>query len=81
MNLICLKGKETYKDVQNSGSFTADQQADVMRLLEEFHCIYTDMPVTTHLAEHKIELTTKGPIHVRPYSVPYANRQEVEKEV
>ena len=33
------------------------------------------------LAEHKIELTTKSPIRVSPYPIPYAKRQEVEKEV
>ena len=55
--------------------------ADMVRLLEEFQCIFTDMPGTIHLAEHKIELTNKSPIHVRPYPIPYAKRQEVEKKV
>ena len=48
LNLVCLKGEETYKDVQISESLTAEQQADVTRLLEEFQCIFTDMPGTTH---------------------------------
>ena len=39
------------------------------------------MPGTTHLAKHKIELTTMSPIYVRPYPIPYVERQEVEKEV
>ena len=81
LNLVCLKGEETYKDVHISESLTAEQQADVKRLLEEFQCIFTDMPRTTHLTEHKIELTSKSPIRVRPYPIPYAKRQEVEKEV
>ena len=40
LNLVCLKGEETYKDVQISESLTAEQQADVTRLLEEFQCIF-----------------------------------------
>ena len=40
LNLVCLKGNETYKDVQISESLTAEQQADVTRLLEEFQCIF-----------------------------------------
>ena len=64
--------------MQISESLTAEQQADVTRLLEEFQCIFTDMPGTTLLAEHKIELTTKSPIRVRPYPIPYAKRQEVD---
>ena len=67
--------------MQISENLTAEQQADVTRLLDEFQCIFTDMPGTTHLAKHKIELTTKSPIRVRPYPIPYAKRQEVEKEV
>ena len=39
------------------------------------------MPGTTNLAEHKIEFKTKSPICVCPYPIPYAKRQEVEKEV
>ena len=44
LNLVCFKGEETYKDVQISESLTAEQQADVERLLEEFQCIFRDMP-------------------------------------
>ena len=50
-----------------------------MRLLEKFQCIFSDMPGTSHLAVHKIEMTIKSPICVRPYPIPYAKRQEVEK--
>ena len=66
LNLVSLKGEE--------------QQADVTRLLEEFQCIFSDMPETTHLAEHKIEFMTKSSIRVRPYQIPHAKRQEVEKK-
>ena len=43
--------------------------------------MYIERYGTTHLVERKIELMTKGPIHVRPYPIPYAKRQEVEIEV
>ena len=76
-----MKGEETYKNVQIFEILTAERQVDVLRLLEEFQCTFTDMPGTTHLAKHKIELTTKNPIRVHPYPIPYAKRQEVEKEV
>ena len=36
LNLVCLNGEETYKDVQISESLTAEQQTDVKRMLEEF---------------------------------------------
>ena len=75
------EGRNLQKRCAMSESLAVEQQADVTRLLEEFQCIFTDMPGTTHLAEHKIELTTKSPIHVCPYPIPYAKRQKVEKEV
>ena len=34
--LVCLRGEESYKDIQISKSLTAEQQADTVRLLEEF---------------------------------------------
>ena len=34
--LVCLKEDESYKDIQISESLTAEQQADTVRLLEEF---------------------------------------------
>ena len=43
--------------------------------------MYIERYGTSHLVERKIELMTKGPIHVRPYPIPYAKRQEVEIEV
>ena len=49
LNLVCLKGEETYKDVQISESLTAEHQADVTRLLEEFQCILKDMEQPTWL--------------------------------
>ena len=81
LNLACLNGEETYKDVQISESLTAEQQADVKRMLEEFQCVFSELPRTTYLAERKIEMATMSPICVRPYPIPYAKRQEVEKEV
>ena len=35
----------------------------------------------THLGEHEIELTTKEPIRVKPYSVPFAKRKAIDEEV
>ena len=81
LNLVCLNEEETYKDVQILESLTAEQQTDVKRMLEEFQCIFTEMPRATYLAEHKIEMATMSLICVRPYPIPFAKRQEVEEEV
>jgi hypothetical protein len=50
-------------------------------LLQEFEDIFTDVPGTTDLESHMIELTDKTPIRVRQYTIPYAKRTAVEDEI
>ena len=50
-------------------------------LLVEFEDIFTDQPGCTILAEHKINVTAKQPIRVKPYPMPFAKRKEVDKEI
>ena len=71
---ILIKDTINKKDMTISESLTAEQQADVMRLLEEFQCMFTDMSGTTNMAEHKIELTTNSTLRVRPYPMHYETR-------
>jgi hypothetical protein len=50
-------------------------------LVEEYKDIFTDRPGTTMLEQHKICLTTDEPIKLRPYPLPYAMREIVNKEI
>ncbi|XP_069119292.1 uncharacterized protein [Argopecten irradians] len=76
-----FSGKENFKDVQISEDLTEEQQSQAIALLEEFQDIFTDIPGTTHLQEHRIETTCDDPIRVKPYPIPYAKRKEVQEEV
>jgi len=60
---------------------TEEQRGEVMKVLEEFHDVLTDVPGLTNLGEHSITLTTEEPIHSRPYSLPHSMQKEVEKEL
>ena len=60
---------------------TPEQVNDVWRLLEEFQDIFTKQPGCTSLAEHKIDVTAKQPICVKPYPMLYAKQKEVDEEV
>ena len=73
--------KETIADVQINSQLSVKQQKELYKLLEEFKDIFSDVPGKTTLGEHKIELTTKEPIRVRPYPMPFAKRQAVQEEV
>lgn len=72
---------ETYKDVKISEELSEAERKDVMDLLDEFQDIFTDVPGLTTLGEHSITLTTDDPIHSKPYPIPHAMQDVVEKEL
>ncbi|XP_053406591.1 uncharacterized protein LOC128559314 [Mercenaria mercenaria] len=81
LNLVKTSGTETYRDVCVNEQLSREQKAEVYALLEECKDIFTDVPGTTDLEEHKIDLTDETPIRVRQYTIPYAKRKDVEDEV
>jgi len=50
-------------------------------LLEAFQDVFTDVPALTTLGEHSITLTTDEPVHSKPYPIPHAMQQTVDKEL
>ena len=73
--------KETIEDVHINPRLDSTQQAEVRTLLCDFQDVFSDVPGETNLGEHRIELTTKEPIRVKPYPMPYAKRQPVQEEI
>ena len=74
-------GKETNRDVSVNGASSDSQKADVYVLLEEFSDIFSDLPGTTHLGEHKISVTTEEPVRSKLYPLPFALRQDLKQEI
>ena len=72
---------ETIEDVHINPRLDSTQQAEVHMLLCDFQDVFSDVTGETNLGEHRIELTTKEPIRVKPYPMPYAKRQAVQEEV
>ena len=73
--------KETIKDVKISPKLSESQQADIQALLEEYQDIFTDVPSITNLGEHGIQLTSAELIKGKPYPLPHAMRQTLEREL
>ena len=73
--------KETYKDVKISSKLTDQQRTDVQACLQEYQDIFTDVPSTTHLGSHEINLTTTEPIRGKAYSLPHAMRETLDREI
>jgi len=77
--LIGLKSDKS--NVKVNPELTEEQRGEVIKVLEEFQDVFTDVPGLTNLGKHSINLTTKEPIHSKPYSLPYVMKKEVEKEL
>ena len=73
--------KETYRDVNINPELTAEQRQEVEKLVAEFADIFTDVPKVTNLGEHSIQLTSSEPVRTRPYPLPFALREEVNREI
>ena len=72
---------ETYKNVKVNPELADEQRGDVMKVLEEFQDVFTDVPGLTNLGKDSITLSTEEPIHSKPYSLPHAMQKEVDKEL
>ena len=43
--------------------------------------MFTDVPALTTVGEHSITLTTDEPVHSKPYPLPHAMQETVDKEL
>ncbi|XP_062602901.1 uncharacterized protein LOC134264647 [Saccostrea cucullata] len=72
---------ESVKDIHFAERFTPEQKQTVKSLCEQFSEVFTDIPGTTNLVKHKIELTSKEPVRVKPYSIPFNTENVIREEV
>lgn len=73
--------KETYLDVKFADNLSSEQLIQVQDLIAEYKDIFTDVPGTTWMEEHKMDLTTEDCVKQKPYPVPYSMREVVNKEI
>jgi len=73
--------KETFRDVNVNPKLSDERRKEIEELLAEFSDIFTDAPKVTNLGQHSIQLTSSDPVRTRPYSLPFAMREEVKREI
>ena len=73
--------KESVSDVKISDTLSADEQRQLRELLQSFDDVITDLPGNCNLTKHRIILTDETPIASRPYPVPYAVRESLDREI
>jgi len=81
LSLFTSAQTATYKGVKVNPELTEEQTDEVMKVLDEFQDVFTDVPGLTNLGKHSITLTTEEPVHSRPYSLPHSMQKEVQKEL
>ena len=59
----------------------SEKQKEEMELLLEFSDVLQDRPGRTDMAEQSIETGTENPVRQVPYRIPYAQQEEMMKEV
>jgi len=57
-----------------------EQRGEVMKVLEEFQDVFTDVPGLTNLGEQSITLTDEEPINSKLYSLPHSMQKEDTSE-
>ena len=75
------ESKETYQDVLVNPELEVQMQAEIRHLLAEFQDVFSDVPKVTNLGQHSIKLTSTEPIRSKAYPLPYALREEIDKEI
>ena len=73
--------KETYKNVNVNPELSHEQRKEIEELLAEFGDIFTDVPKVTNLGQHAIDVTSADPVRTRAYPLPFALRDEVNREI
>ena len=73
--------KETFKDININPELPEQERKEIEELVAEFQDIFTDVPKVTNLGEHTIELTSSEPVRTKPYPLPFALREEVDREI
>lgn len=76
-----IKSKETIADIEISPTLKPGQRSELVRLLNTYQDIMTDLPGITSLGQHEIHVTSDEPVRLKPYPLPYALRNTVKEEV
>jgi len=73
--------KETWRDVDVNAELNKEQKRRVWCLIEKYGDIFSDVPTSTKLLKHQINLTSDEPIFCKPYKLPLHLVEPVEKDI
>ena len=81
LDLCTSLATEIFEDVKYESELSLDQALEAARLVRELECVFTDLPGTTTLTEHRIRLTADIQVRCKPYVFPYTVRKSFQEDI
>ena len=76
-----LQANEDIGDINVASNLNRKQRRDLDGVLREFQDVFGDVPKKTHLVQHSVKLKTEEAVYMKPYPLPFALRERVQKEL
>lgn len=77
-----LKNSQTLANLRSlMGHLPVEQGAELKSLLEDYHCLFSDVPTRTNVIVHDTDVGDAQPIRQRFYRVSKVKRRVIEKEI
>ena len=68
-------------DVKISEELTYGERKEAQEVIRAFRNVFTNLPGSTDLAMHWIQLTSDHPVKSRPYTIPFHMKSELENDI
>jgi hypothetical protein len=81
LELNTCVSKENVDDVKFGQELSESQRQSVRSLVDEYSHVFTDLPGTTNVIQHHVQLTSDEPMRSRPYPVPYSIRESLRQDI
>ncbi len=79
---VRLENSEILKDLNSFlDHLTPDQKADIVELISDFNCLFSDVPKLTNVLQHDINVNGARPIKQHAYRVNPTKRSVMRQEV
>ena len=72
---------QSVKDVNFPECLTPEQLQTVESQCDSYRDVFTNIPGTTNLVKHKIELTSSDPIQLKQYPIPFNTESIIGEKV
>ena len=76
-----LIAKENINNVVTNDDLEVSQKDELRDLLQTYTDVLTDVPGKTNLLKHDVKLNSDIPVSKKAYTLPYALRDKVKKEI